>query len=73
MFLDIKYACYFELVLSISDDVHYESGEGLWLQGEATLQTHSFRDADPQPVILHNSKMIMEYLPSSWDQAWISA
>ena len=29
---------------------HCESGEGLWLQGEAALQTHSFRDADPEPV-----------------------
>ena len=25
---------------------YFESGEGLLLQGEAALQTHSFRDAD---------------------------
>ena len=30
---------------------HCESGEGLWPQGEAALQTHSFRDAEPHPVI----------------------
>ena len=30
---------------------HCEAGEGYWLQGEAGLQAHSFRDADPQPVI----------------------
>ena len=30
---------------------HCEAGEGNWLQGEAALQAHSFRDADPQPVI----------------------
>ena len=44
---------------------HCESGEGLWLQGEAALQMHSFRDADPQPVFPQNSKIIMEYPPSS--------
>ena len=26
---------------------HCESGEGLWLEGEAAVQTHRFRDADP--------------------------
>ena len=35
---------------------HCESGEELWLQGEATLETHSFRDADPQPVVPQNEK-----------------
>ena len=35
---------------------HCESGEMPWLQGEAALQTHSFRDADPQPVIPPNEK-----------------
>ena len=30
---------------------HCEAGEGYWLQGEAALKAHSFRDADPQPVI----------------------
>ena len=40
---------------------HCESGEGLWLQGEAALQKHSFKDADPQPVIPQNKKIdIME-------------
>ena len=33
---------------------HCESGEGLWLQGEAALQMHIFRDTDPQPVIPQN-------------------
>ena len=28
-----------------------EAGEGDWLQGEAALQAHSFRDADPRPGI----------------------
>ena len=31
--------------------LHCESGEGLWIEGEAALQTHSFRDAEPHPVI----------------------
>ena len=35
---------------------HCESGEELWLQGEAALQVHSFRDSDPQPVIPPNEK-----------------
>ena len=30
---------------------HCDAGEGYWLQGEEALQAHSFRDADPQPVI----------------------
>ena len=30
--------------------VHCEAGEGHWLQGEAALQVHSFRDADPRPA-----------------------
>ena len=30
---------------------HCESGEGLWLQEEAALHMHSFRDAEPQPEI----------------------
>ena len=34
---------------------HCESGEVLWLQGEAASQTHSFRDAEPQPVIPPNA------------------
>ena len=42
---------------------HYESGEGLWLQGEAALQTHSLRDADPQLVIRQNKTKIMKYTP----------
>ena len=35
---------------------HYESGERLWLQGEEALQMHSFRDAEPQPLISPNAK-----------------
>ena len=31
---------------------HCESGECILLQGEAALQTRSFRDADPHRVIL---------------------
>ena len=48
---------------------HCESGKGHGLQGEAALLTHNFRDADPQPVIQQNIRKIMEYPPSSWDQA----
>ena len=35
---------------------HCESGEEVWLQREAGLQVQSFRDTDPQPVILPNEK-----------------
>ena len=35
---------------------HCESGKGLWLQGKAAFQMHSFRDAEPQPVIPPNAK-----------------
>ena len=35
---------------------HCESGEWLWLQGEAAFEIHSFRDAEPQPVIPLNEK-----------------
>ena len=35
---------------------HCESGEGLWLQGEAALQTHSFRDAEPQSTECNTTK-----------------
>ena len=52
-----------EIILSIKS--HCESGEGLWLQEEAVLQTHSFKGADPQPVIPQNPKKIMEYPQSS--------
>ena len=33
-----------------------ESGEGLWLQGEAASQAHSSRDAESHPVIPLNKK-----------------
>ena len=36
--------------------IHCESGEGLWLQGYAASQAHSFRDAEPHPVITPNAK-----------------
>ena len=35
---------------------HCESGEGIWLQGEAASEAHSFRDAEPHPVIPENAK-----------------
>ena len=35
---------------------HCESVEWLWLQGEVASQTHSFRDAEPHPVIPQNVK-----------------
>ena len=35
---------------------HCYSGEALWLQEEAALQMHSFRDAEPQPVIPQDPK-----------------
>ena len=38
-------------MMMIRYDVTMEAEEGYWLQGEAALQAHSFRDADPQPVI----------------------
>ena len=37
---------------------HCEAGEGYWLQGEAALQEHSLRDADPQPVIPKKRKWL---------------
>ena len=40
-----------------------ESGEGLWLQAEAAIQTHSFGDADPQPVITPKAKKIHRMSP----------
>ena len=35
---------------------HFESEEGLWLEGEAALQTLISRDAEPKPVIPPNAK-----------------
>ena len=35
--------------------LHCESGEGIWLQGEAASEAHSFRDAEPHPVIPANA------------------
>ena len=43
---------------TLSYAAHCEAGEGNWLQGEAALQTHSFRDADPRPVIPKNRKLL---------------
>ena len=43
---------YMDLIVEYMEHIlHCEAGEGYWLQGEAALQAHSFRDADPQPVI----------------------
>ena len=39
---------------------HCESGEGIGLQGEAATEAHSFRDAEPHPVILANAKINYE-------------
>ena len=37
-------------------NIHCESGKDLWLEGEAALQTQSFRDAEPQIVIPPKTK-----------------
>ena len=42
---------------------HFESGEGIWLQGEAASEAHSFRDAEPHPVIPANAKNKYEIFP----------
>ena len=47
--------------LGIMAGIHCEAGEGYWLQGEAVLQAHSFRDSDPQPVIPKNKVAGMGY------------
>ena len=44
---------------------HCESKEGLWLQGEAAFETHSFRDTEPQPVNPQNDEKIINCLSSS--------
>ena len=48
---------------TILSALHCESGEGLWLQGEAALQAYNFRYADPQPVIPLNEKKNNEIFP----------
>ena len=48
---------------------HFDSVKGLWLQGEAALQTHSFRDAEPQPWITPDAKKILECLQNMSDWA----
>ena len=40
-----------------------ESREGIWLQGEAASEAHSFRYAEPHPVIPANSKNNYEIFP----------
>ena len=40
---------------------HCQSGEGLWLQGDAALQRHICRDAEPQPVIPQNKEKTVEH------------
>ena len=49
--------------------LHFESGEGLWLQEEAALLAHSFRDAEPHPVIPQMQRKAMAYFQSSSEQA----
>ena len=46
---------------------HCERGKGLWLQWEAASQAHSFRDAEPHPVISPKQRKIMKYFESSSD------
>ena len=49
--------------------MHCESRKGLWLQGEAAFEAHSFREAEPQPGIPHNDKKKHELSPKQPDQA----
>jgi hypothetical protein len=42
---------------------HCESGEEIWLQGEAASEAHSFRDAEPHPVIPAKAKNNYEIFP----------
>ena len=42
---------------------HCESGEGIWLKGEAASEAHSLRGAEPHPVIQANSKNNYEIFP----------
>ena len=51
------------LTCADSSTDHCESGEGPWLYGEAAIQTHSFRDTDPQEVIPPNEKKNYEISP----------
>ena len=43
--------------------IYTESVEGIWLQGEAVSQAHSFRDAEPHPVIPANAKNSYQIFP----------
>ena len=48
--------------------MHCESVEGLWLKGEATFATKSFRDTEQQPVIPLNEKKNHKMSPKQLDQ-----
>ena len=48
---------------------HSESGKTLWRQGEESLQTRSFRDAEPQPWIPPNAKKTRKCTQNSSDRA----
>ena len=50
-----------------SKTVHCESGERLWLQGEAAFEMHSFKDAEPQRAILLNDRKNHEISPKQLD------
>ena len=66
IFAQAPYTIYiFSHELSCSHALHCESREGLWLQGEAAFETHSYRDAEPQSVIPLNEEKILKCLPSS--------
>ena len=52
-----------EMVLPNICITHCESGEGIWLQGEIASEEHSFRDAEPHPVIPENAKNNYEIFP----------
>ena len=40
-----------------------ESEDGIWLQGEAASEAHTFRDGEPNPVIPANAKNNYEIFP----------
>ena len=64
------FTCFKIITVYVALKRHPESGEGLWLQGEAELQTHSFRNAgaEPEPVIQSNEKKIYSLSPEQVTQ-----
>ena len=51
---DLAKIVYAVIILKYLYRNHCESREGLWLQGEAAFEMHSFTDAEPQPVIQYH-------------------